>query len=284
MGTNAHPVVVDFFSFGDRTNNAIYRMELEESGDNTSEFIGSVEYIMLNQLNVNETATYEGVVPISDEIVIIVHEDMTDEDAPRVNYLDLGADGVSTQIADQQDAPSHSGVVSLDMDSYKVADTVTVTLTDMDLNVDSDLIDVFTTQISGLVDDDTNSATNHLVDITFNDVTYTGLDNDGFVLVETDSASGIFVGNFQVPATYDTDGFAGADTTTPIDNVVTGATIGGTLILNDATDNTTHTYTVGQVITATEVGVPGNIATHTLVAGNLVNGILGMIYLSLLLL
>ena len=37
---------------------------------------------------------------------------MTDEDSPRINYFDLGADGVSTQIADQLEAPTHSGVVS----------------------------------------------------------------------------------------------------------------------------------------------------------------------------
>ena len=48
------------------------------------------------------------------------------------------------QIADQQAAPSHSGIVSLDSESYKVADTVTVTLEDADLNTNSDLIDVYT--------------------------------------------------------------------------------------------------------------------------------------------
>ena len=51
--------------------------------------------------------------------------DLTDEDSVRINYLDLGADGVSTQIADQQEAPTHSGVVSFDSSSYKIADTVT---------------------------------------------------------------------------------------------------------------------------------------------------------------
>ncbi|MCH7648334.1 MAG: hypothetical protein IIA83_06990, partial [Thaumarchaeota archaeon] len=148
-----YTIVVDFFSFGtsgdgvlasDRTNNAIYRMQLEETGDNTATFIGTVEYVMLNQLNINQSSTFDALAPISDEIVIIVHEDLTDEDSPRINYLDLGADGVSTQIADQQEAPSHSGVVSLDSSTYKVADTVVVTLEDQDLNVDSDLIEIYT--------------------------------------------------------------------------------------------------------------------------------------------
>ena len=34
----------------------------------------------------------------------------------------------STQIADQLEAPTHSGVVSFDLDNYKIADTVVVTL------------------------------------------------------------------------------------------------------------------------------------------------------------
>jgi hypothetical protein len=218
----SQPFVVDFFSFGDRVNNAIYRMELEESGDNTSEFIGSVEYVMINQLN-NIAATYTGLTTISNDIVMIVHEDLTDEDGPRVNYLDLGADGVSTQIADQQDAPSHSGVVDLDMDNYKVADTVTVTLTDMDLNVDSGLIDIYVTLANDRID--AAGSTNHLLDITFDDVQWedraasnaagftpagvaavtcadNALNDTGFTLVETDTASGVFTGTFQIPSTY----------------------------------------------------------------------------------
>ena len=62
-----YTAVVDFFRFGqtndgieasDRINDAIYRLELEESGDNTGTYIGSMEYIMLNQINVNHTDTY----------------------------------------------------------------------------------------------------------------------------------------------------------------------------------------------------------------------------------
>jgi hypothetical protein len=116
---------VDIFTFGDgttvadRVNNAIYRFELEETDNNTGVFIGEVEYVMLNQLNVDTAATFSGITPTSDDVVIIVHEDLTDEDSPRINYNDLGADGVITQVADQVAAPSHSGVVSFDSDNYK---------------------------------------------------------------------------------------------------------------------------------------------------------------------
>jgi hypothetical protein len=120
--------VADFFSYGfandgleadERVANQIIRIEAEETGDNSGTFEGSLEYIMINQLNINDVNTYTGITTIADDPSFIVIEDLTDEDSPRVNYLDLGADGVSTQVADQEEAPSHSGIVSFVMDSYK---------------------------------------------------------------------------------------------------------------------------------------------------------------------
>jgi hypothetical protein len=257
--TSSYPIVADVFSFGDSINNAIYRMELEETGDNTSEFVGSIEYIMINQTNA-VAATYAGLSTISNDIVVLVVDTMTDEDALRVNYLDLGADGVSTQIADQQDAPSHSGVVDLDLDNYKVADTVNVTLTDMDLNVDSDLIDVFITQASSQVDGDLLSTTTHVLDITFNDVAYDGLNGTGFTLTETDAASGIFVGSFQVPATYSTSAFASGTLDT------LGDASGDQIALADNIV-TTKGFSVGDAITVT--GASGATATDTLIAADI---------------
>jgi hypothetical protein len=125
-------IVADVFSFGAGVNNAIYRILLEETGDNTATFEGTIEYEMLNQLNINKDATYNALATIDQDVDIIIEQDMTDEDSPRVNYLDLGADGVSTQIADQVEAPTHDGVVSFDSDNYKIADTVVVTLDDQD--------------------------------------------------------------------------------------------------------------------------------------------------------
>jgi hypothetical protein len=135
---------------------------------------------------------------------------------------------VETQIADQVAAPSHSGVVSFDSDNYKTADTVVVTLDDQDLNTDSDLLDVYVTKGDDKVGD---GAGDHVLDITFNDVLWQsgsdlsatagspddGLEASGFTLVETDVDSGIFVGSFQVPATYYDSGSATTVTTTGTD-------------------------------------------------------------------
>ena len=99
-------LVADFFTFGQndgdgRVNNAIYRIELEESGTNSADYKGTIEYARLNQLNSDDPAAYASLRPVSDQISIIVHEDFTGEDSVRVNYLDLGADGASAPIGVQ---------------------------------------------------------------------------------------------------------------------------------------------------------------------------------------
>jgi hypothetical protein len=243
------PLTVDVVTWGqsddgvnssDRHNNAIYRLEAEESGNNNSSmFSGEVEYIMLNQLNVNDTATYNGTSAYSDEIVMIVHNDSTDEDEIRISYLDLGADGVETQVSAQLAAPTHSGVVEFDSDSYKEADTVTVTVTDADLNTSPELVDIYTVVnwssgagepandmvgASGYGVNSVGEPYGRLLDITFDDeqwldsdeasnnTSYTcsdaveptvdGLYNSGFTLVESGIDTGVFTGDFQVPDQY----------------------------------------------------------------------------------
>jgi hypothetical protein len=216
------PVIADIFEFGTGENAAIYRILLEESGDNTATFEGSIEYTMLSQTNLDNTATYTTLETVDQDVDIIIEQDMTDEDSPRVNYLDLGADGVSTQIADQVEAPTHSGVVSFDLENYKIADTVVVTLDDQDMNADSELIDVYTTNNRDRVGlaGATNLANGLVLDITFDDLAWIsqddaactnevgtvtgddGLEATGFTLVETGTETGIFTGSFQVPTTF----------------------------------------------------------------------------------
>jgi len=235
------PIVTDFFGFGligdgfktlERINNSIYRFELEESGDNTSTFLGTAEFTMLNQLNIFDPVTYSIIRSIDDEVTFIVHEDLDDEDAPRISYLDLGSDGTSVQISAQEDAGTNSGIVAFDKESYKVADTVTITLTDADLNVDSDLIDIYVTVSPVLFPGDPavdtvgkddlgvytdGSPRGRLMDVTFDDNKWTtldplcvglvtpidtGLSAAGFTLVETGSDTGVFKGDFAIPADY----------------------------------------------------------------------------------
>ena len=148
-----YPVILDLFSFGFKNNgeasderiaNQIIRLELEENGSDTGSLEGTLEYIMINQLNIDDLGTYQDLTTVGDEVSFIVIEDLTGSSAPSVTYLDVDTTGTQTQVSAQQDAPSHSAVVSLDVESFKAADTVTVTLEDLDLNVDSSLIDIYT--------------------------------------------------------------------------------------------------------------------------------------------
>ena len=148
-----YPIVVDFFSFGidndgeasdERIANQIIRLLLEESDDDTASLEGTLEYVMINQLSVIDDATYGSISPIDVDTSFIVIEDLTGSSAPSVNYLDVDTTGAVTPVTAQEDAPSHSAVVTLNVDSLKTADTVTVTLEDLDLNTDSGLPDIYT--------------------------------------------------------------------------------------------------------------------------------------------
>ena len=253
-GIDAQEVIVaDFFSFGftddgvqasERHASQIIRIEAEETDTHTGIFKGTLEYVMVNQLNIIEESTFAGITPIDDEASFIVIEDLTVEDAPRVTYNDLGSDGVVTPISAQEDAPSHSGVVSLNQDSYKTADTVVITLEDSDLNVDSEDIDIYTVvnlddltdtdndqvgvNVNSLLKDFSFGSQGRLLDVTFDDVKWQkhagcdaqyddGLGATGFTLVETGVASGKFTGDFQIPADWCREANATPETATGLD-------------------------------------------------------------------
>ena len=224
-------MALDFFKFGQaedgtRYNDAIYRLEAEETGTNTGIYSGTLEYVMLNQINIFKESTFTGLDTIGVALDIIVAEDMTDEDAVELIYLDVDGQGVETQTSAQIDAPTYSGVVSFDGDNYKVADTVTIKLEDRDLNTDSDVIDIYTV-VSSDKKDDRSEAVDTIgllgnkralvLDVTFDDNTWKrcyGTDEngktdyiDGFghvisSLQETEKDTGVFTTNFQIPEKY----------------------------------------------------------------------------------
>ena len=237
------PIAADFFSFGfvddgtnesDRIANHLVRLELEETDDNTSEFEGSIEFIMVNQLNILDSRTYDKLELMSDDVLFLLVEGLTDEKSPRINYDDFGEDGVTTQISAQQDAPAHSGNVFFDKNVYDFGDTVSIRLDDSDLNTDSDLIDVYVgvnpnqnptdpardTIGKASLPEFSFGPLGMLLDITINGNTWaSGLPENGgacseqgtpedglyasaFTLIETNQQSGIFEGEFELPETY----------------------------------------------------------------------------------
>ncbi|MCI4433751.1 MAG: hypothetical protein JHC41_09215, partial [Nitrosopumilus sp.] len=305
-------IAADFFSYGflndgleqnERIANQVIRFELEETGDNTSTFAGTVEFVMITQLNILDSNTYTNLSPIANDPTFVVIEDLDDEESPRVNYNDLGADGVTTQVADQEAAPAHSGIVSLDANSYKVADTVKVTAEDIDLNVDSDLVDIYTvvTNPGTLFDAVGNNATSitlsngddlgRLLDITFDDQrwttptdatcfgilsplvgTDTGLGGTGFTLVETGAQTGIFVGDFQIPGAWCRAGATAPETVTGLDievNYVDFRDASGEVIeVGDGAGVRANTGSVSldRTVYPVPFGIPDNFKTTNSVA------------------
>ena len=97
-------------------------------------FEGTIEYQMLNQRTVNEPNTHDDITVLDMDLAIILDNGYT------------GTDGVTVEYGDKdirEDAPSHTGEVSLDSETYRVADTVTITLADADLNTLSS-VDIYT--------------------------------------------------------------------------------------------------------------------------------------------
>ena len=174
-------IVADIFTFGADANHAIYRALLEETGPGSAVFEGTIGYKMLNQINADDPETHADIAAVGDELVVILDGDYTGTGAPTVTY---GGDHV------REDAPTHTGEVSFDAGAYTVADEVTVTLVDPDLNVESDGIDIYR------VDAASEDAADTLLHIEMADGCTPG-DLAAFSLRE--SADGSFVGTFDVP-------------------------------------------------------------------------------------
>jgi len=214
--TNNQPIVFDLFSFGldnyNDVNNAIYRFELEETTDNSSNFVGTLEYAVTNQLNILDPNFIETIRTIDNEIKFIVTNRLIDEKGISISYSDLDKVGVITTTSTKSDIVTNSGVVSIGSSTYRFGQPVAFTLKDPDLNLKSDNVDIY------LVNNDPNSPNvdtvgkdgNILLEIlikdiryqrcTVNGVEYGGLASTGFTLVETGSSTGVFEGVFKMPS------------------------------------------------------------------------------------
>jgi len=99
------PLALDWFRFDGSTNsntdwiNAIFRLELEETGTDTGVFTGTITYVRISAANI-DTFDFGSLETFGQDIVIPVRGD--DSSRIRVNYDDRGADGVSTNIAFEQ--------------------------------------------------------------------------------------------------------------------------------------------------------------------------------------
>jgi hypothetical protein len=210
------PIVFDFFSFGlendQSINNSIYRFELEETGDNSSTFEGTFEYAVTNQLNILDPNFIQTIQTIDDEIKIIVTNRLIDDDGISISYSDLDRVGVSTITSAKSDIATNSGIVSTSSSSIRFGQPVTVTLKDSDLNLNGDVVDIYSTindpnspNVDTVGRDGQILLEIKLKDIrykrcTINGVEHGGLGATGFTLVETGPRTGIFEGVFKMPS------------------------------------------------------------------------------------
>jgi len=206
LATEDYAIAADFCNFdqnnGSLVHNCIYRLEAEETGDNTGVFTGKVEYITLNNSTSQGAVSgehdgndfeVEGLLTgmNGDELIVVLMDSVSGADAVRVAYNDTDAMGSSggTKVGAQLDTVTHTGTADLDSGDYEADDMATITIVDPDLNQDSTVRDVYqnsSTTFNVTVTQSGKSGTEQLVGGTM-------------TIIETTVDSGVFVGTFIVP-------------------------------------------------------------------------------------
>ena len=220
-GSSSAVIHIDLFSFGtggiggNVVNNALYRLELEETGPNTGIFDGTIEYVVLDGRNGADATLAASLVAYGEDARIgVVGGGLgrTGDDTVTVSYMDIGAAGGDGRaVAAGTGVRSHAGSVHFGDASYGIGRPVTLTLIDPDLNTDHARVETF-----NVVDDAASphvdavaSGGSILLEITIkgerysrctiDGVEYGGLASTGFALVETGPATGVFEGSFKLP-------------------------------------------------------------------------------------
>ncbi|HEV2193925.1 MAG TPA: peptidase [Nitrosopumilaceae archaeon] len=214
--TDTQPIVFDLFSFGNQNNqkinNAIYRAELQETSSNSGIFTGTLEYVITNQLNQYDPNLIKSLRTFGQDIKFLVNDQLTDNNAIHLSISGVSASGGNKISSLQSGVQTHTGIVTLDSQSYGLGRPVTITLNDPDLSTDPNAIQTYTTvNDPNSPADDTvgDSSGNILLEVwikgfrfhhcTVSGVTHGGLAATGFTLTETGPGTGIFKGSFGMP-------------------------------------------------------------------------------------
>jgi hypothetical protein len=203
--TADYAISADFCNF-DQNNgsgtahNCIYRIEAEETGNQTGIFEATVEYITMNNStsggaisgehdgNDHEVESLLSDMGNDMHALVVVQDSVSGVDSIRVIYNDTDALQASTEIADQADTVTHTGTADLDLSEYEESDMATITIVDADLNQDSGIRDTYQ-----------NSSTTFQVTVTGSDGIAEQHVGATMTIIETSNDSGVFVGTFSVP-------------------------------------------------------------------------------------
>ena len=193
-------------------NNAVYRIEAEETGANTGVFDGTIEYVVLDGRNAADPALAASLVAYGDDVRIAASGGGGSSGAVTVSYMDVGAAGsTGSPVAAGIDVRAHAGSVYFDADSYGFGRPVTITLVDPDMDTDRTRVETY-----GVVDDARSphvdavaSGGSLLFEVDIRGERYRrcvvdgaehgGLAASGFALVETGPDTGVFTGTFKLP-------------------------------------------------------------------------------------
>ncbi|MBU12870.1 MAG: hypothetical protein CMH71_00565, partial [Nitrosopumilales archaeon] len=201
--TADYAIAADFCNFdqdnGSNVHNCIYRIEAEETGDNTGIFEGTVDYVMLNNStaaatdNSEHDGNDEEVESLlgtnSDGVTVVLMNGVTGSDTIRVVYNDTDALQGATKLGAQVDTLTHSGTATLDADTYEADDMATITIVDADLNQDSGVRDTY----------ENSSRTFKMTVTGSSGVSHESFATKPMTIIETTNDSGVFVGTFKVP-------------------------------------------------------------------------------------
>src|SRR3989304_3434370 len=120
---DSQPIVIDFFSFGQKNNqdvnNAIYRFELEETSNNSGTFVGTIEYEVTNQVNIFDSNLITSLRTIDDRIKFLVNDRLIDEEGINIAYSDIAGVGVTISTSTKTDIKTHSGTASFTSNTYR---------------------------------------------------------------------------------------------------------------------------------------------------------------------
>ena len=143
-----YTIAADFCNFdqnnGSDVHNCIYRIEAEETGENTGVFTGSVDYITLVNATTGGSISgekdgndheVEGMLDtVGEDVTIVLNNDVDGSSAIRVVYNDTDALQTAEKLGAQLDTVTHTATVDLDADTYEADDMATITVVDADLN------------------------------------------------------------------------------------------------------------------------------------------------------
>ena len=186
-------------------HDCIYRIEAEETGDDTGVFEGSVTYANMNAVTAQKdgrsggtdvTVNNTGITQNSADVYVLMHSGASGSDAPKVEYNDTNSVGGYTSIGASQDTNNYSGIIEFDQSSYAAGDTAVLTITDPDLNQDSGALETYANNTSN---------TFKVTCLNAGGVEQSCVAASSIKIVESGQNSGTFVASFVVPGNYNDD-------------------------------------------------------------------------------